>query len=460
MRSALVKALSLPRCLGRAIRRHPAAALGLLLVLLAGMAAGLYVHALRQWQAAQAALKDGRPGDARRSLEVCLLLWPRSVPVHVLAARAARSGGDFEAAEKHLNHCIKLEGHAGEAVQLEFLLMRVQQGEVDAVAADLMSLVEEQHPETPLILETLARAHMHNLRYGPALYYLNRWVLEAPDDPQPLHWRGWVRERLSNYHGAIHDYEQALQRDPDRFPVRLRLAEMLLERANVPAALPHIDHLQERYPQRPVVMARVGQLRYLQGEKEEARRLLESAVRSMPNDAAVLIHLARLDLDDNRPARAEPKLRQVLEADPTDSEARYTLVKCLKLQGREKEADDMLAQYLRETEMLRRANQLLQREADRPSNDPDALCTIGGLFLHSRQERLGLYWLGKALQAGRARGQEHQQTHRILAEHYEKQGERDKAAVHRRWLGTSPAGRAAPSPTPASPGHPGPRPGH
>jgi hypothetical protein len=61
-----------------------------------------------------------------------------------------------------------LHGGATEAVQFEFLLLRVQTGEVDEVAPTLIDSVEKGHAESPLILETLSRAYILRLRYKAA----------------------------------------------------------------------------------------------------------------------------------------------------------------------------------------------------------------------------------------------------------------------------------------------------
>jgi tetratricopeptide (TPR) repeat protein len=412
---------------------------------LAGVGGGLYAYALHQWHAAQAAVKAGRLAEAQRSLDFCLLIWPRSVPVHILAARAARLRGDFDGAEAHLNRCLKLQHGATEAIQLEFLLMRVQAGEEDEVASELLLYVDDNSPESPLILETLARAYMHNLRYGPAFASLSRWIAVAPDSAEPLRWRGWVLERLNDHEGALKDYKRALELDPDLVPVRLRLAEILLERSNPLEALPHLELLHRQFPDRPDVLARLGQCRFLQGEAEEARRLLEAAVEQIPNDSAVLLHLAKLEMQENHPAPAERWLRRALKVDPTDTEAQFTLVASLQAQGRWDEAKAALEQYQKDTALLKRIGRALQEEAEHPSTDPGTLFELGDVFLRTNAH-VGLYWLHRALQ----HDPEHQPTHKALAEYYESKGEPEKAAVHRRHL--KPDGKAAsPSGKPPSP---------
>jgi type IV pilus assembly protein PilF len=440
------------RSLASVVRRRPKTTILIVaLVVLAGTPAAGYGWALWQWRQARADLAQGRSREAQRRLDFCLFVWPHSVPVRILAARAARSRGDFDTAEAHLNRCLKLQPDRTDDVQVEFLLMRVQSGEVDAVAPMLMLCVDNGHPEKFLILETLTRAYMRNLRYGPALSCLGRWIHEAPDDPKPYHWRGWVRERLNSYAGAVQDYERALELDADLVDVRLRLSELLLARANVPKALPHLERLYKQHPDRADVLARMGECRYLQGEKQEARRLLEAARPRLPDDTPLLICLAKMELDEKRPAEAERLLRHVLEVDPTDTEARFTLIKALRLQGRKKEADNDLARYERDLALLKRANKMLRAEAEHPSNDPDTLYAIGVAFLQSKEDRLGLYWLDQALQLDPG----HEPSRRALAEHYEKKGNRKAAAEQRHWLATprKPA-------TGATPGRTGPPTGH
>ena len=168
----------------------------------------------------------------------------------------------------------------------------------------------------------------------------------------------------------------------------------------------------------------------MQGQTEEARRLLEAAVQRLPDDPSLLIHLAKLDLQEGRPAEAEQWLRRVLKADPFDAEAGYTLVSALQLQGRREDADAALDQYEKNKALPERANRLLKEEAEHPTNTPDIPSEIGALLLRMGKEHLGVYWLEQAL----LRDQEHLPAHRALAEYYEKKGEQEKAAAHRRWL--------------------------
>jgi tetratricopeptide (TPR) repeat protein len=412
---------------GAAARRRPRTALLFLgLLLLTATGGGVYARALHQWHAAREAVKADRLDDADKSLGLCLWVWPRSIPVHLLAARSARLRGNFEAAEAHLNTCLKLNHGASEEIQLEFLLMRVQRGEEDAVAPELFLYVDNQSPESPLILETLARAYMHNLRYGPAFACLSRWIEVAPDSAEPFRWRAWVLERLNDHEGALRDYKRAVELDPNLVPARLRLAEIYLIRSDPVEARPHLERLRKQVPDRADVLARLGECLFLEGNRQEARRLLEAAAEQIPNDSDTFIYLAKLELQENHPVAAETWVRRALKVDPTDTEAEFVLVESLQAQGRVNDAKAALEQHKVDTAQLMRVAQVLQDQAEHPNPDPAAFSDLGALFLRSN-ERVGLYWLYRALEVD----PENQAANKALADYYESKGEGGKAAMHR-----------------------------
>ncbi len=415
----------------RVAARRPLVTAALVFIGLAAAAAGAgvwYVHT--QWQEARDALAKDRPKEALARLEICLTVWPNDPEVRLLAARAARLTGDLRGAEAHLNRCLKLSGGATEPVQLEFLLLRVQSGELEQVAGALVDSVEKGHPESPLILETLSRAYMHRLRHRSALACLSRWIEVQPDNPKPYHWRGWVLERLNNHKQATEDYHKALALDPELFRTRLRVAEMLLEAHQAPEALPHLERLHKKAPDDPEVQGRLGMCLYLLNRRDECRKFMEFAIARLPSDPAVLIHLAKLDLEQGRAADAERRLNKLLELDPADTEALHNLGLALQFQGRTAEATAALERHKRAKEQVERTNKLLREVADSPGATPADYAELGDLLLRIRRERLGVYWLERALERDPANAR----AHTAMAAHYEKLGEAERAAEHRRWL--------------------------
>ncbi len=64
---------------------------------------------------------------------------------------------------------------------------------------------------------------------------------------------------------------------------------------------------------------------------------------------------------------------------------------------------------------------------DGPSASAADYAELGELLLGMNQEKRGLYWLYRALD----RDPNHAQAHRVLAAHYERKGDAEKAAAHR-----------------------------
>jgi hypothetical protein len=106
----------------RAARRRPKTALTLAFAVVVVAVGTIYAYARHQWHAAETALRENRPAEARDRLALCLSLWRRDPEVHFLAARAARLTGDFAGAEALLDRCLELQHGATEGVQIEFLL--------------------------------------------------------------------------------------------------------------------------------------------------------------------------------------------------------------------------------------------------------------------------------------------------------------------------------------------------
>jgi tetratricopeptide (TPR) repeat protein len=431
---------------GGRLRSHPVrTSLVLTALICAGLAGGIYLYTLDQWHKAQRALSADRADEARSRLRLCQLVWPRSIPVKLLAARAAWLGGDLDGAERLLNDCLKLNEDATPATQLEFLLMRAEAGDIDRVGPSLLALVDRHHPETPFILEIMARAYMHNLQYRTAYACLSRWIKEAPDAARAYYYRGWVRERENDAVSALEDYNQALLLDPGLFRARLRVAEMLLEQNRPLEALPHLDRLAQDVPDNPEVMALRGRCYLLQVRNDEARRLLEAAVQHLPDNLPVLRSLGKLDLEEQRPGEAEKWLRHALEVDPSETEALFLLAGVLKLQNRPREAAEAMAEFDRRAARSHRLNELLTAEATHASKDPRVETELGTILLGVGQERQGVHWLNQALQhdAGYA------PALRALAEYHTRKGEKEiAAALQSRLAEEKKAGGNRPNPDP------------
>lgn len=422
--------LSPVRAVSATARRRPRTTLSVgLLVLLGVGAGGAYGYVRYHRRAGEAALAANNPAAARPHLDKALAVWPwsRSVEGHRLAGRAARMVGDFAAAEAHLNRALKLNDGATQGVQVEYLLLRAQTGDIDRVATPLFELCEAGHPDGPVIFDTLSLAYLQALRFKLAWTCATRWLELYPDTPKAYLLRGFALERLNNYKAAAADYHRALALNPDDVTARLRVAEMLIEDKQTPEAIPHLERLIRLAPDDPRVQSRLGMCRVLEGKPEEARRLMEAGAARLPADPALAVALAQLDVQEGRGAEAEARLRKVLAGDRADTEARYTLAPALRLQGKTGEAEAELKLYEKYKTMVERSNHLLREVPDRPDAPVADLGELGELLLGMGRDRQGVEWLERALE----KDQSHQPTLKALAAYYEGKGDATQAAAYK-----------------------------
>jgi tetratricopeptide (TPR) repeat protein len=399
-------------------------------VLLAGALLACGGWAAWQEHSARRALAEERFDEAQRHVDLALRLRPGSVSTNVLAARIARLRGAYAEAERHLTRGTQAQGMS-EPLQLEWLLLRCERGEVDELAPELLAWVERNHPQSPAILEALARVYMRQTRYLEALRCLDRWVELAPDSARALDWRGWVNNQLDHNGQAITDHKRVLELQPGRPGIRFRLADILVESSRHAEAVPYLEQLHREQPDNPEVLVDLARCRIVQTRLDEARALLDSVLEAHPGHFEALLRRGEVELTARRYRQAERWLRQAVARRPWVPEARYSLHRSLQLQpDRQKEAREELARWQRARKRRDRLVRLLRTELDRKPNDPDLAAEAGELFLQVGEEGKGLFWLHRAL----AINPEHAPSHRALLAYYERTNNPANAAEHRRHL--------------------------
>lgn len=384
------------------------------------------------WQERRAAqaLADSRLDEAQRHIHLALHVRRRRSSTLLLAARIQRLSGAYSEAERSLVRCGELHGMSA-PLQLEWFLLRCQQGEVDALAPELLALVRQQHPDAPAILETLASVYMRQMRYLEALRCLDSWLEQAPDSVRALDWRGWVGNQLDHRGQAIHDYERLLELQPGRSDIRLRLAQILVESSRHPEAVPHLERLLHELPDNPDVPVSLAPCRVVQSRPEEARALLDAVLKEHSDHFEALLQRGKLELTLGHPAEADPWLHRAVQLKPHDREARYSLYRSLQGQpGRQQEAERELTQWEQEGKKQDRLTRLVRTELTAHPNDADLACETGELLLHLGEEQRGLFWLHRAL----AINGRHVPSRRALLAYYERTNNTVKADEQRQQL--------------------------
>jgi predicted Zn-dependent protease len=394
---------------------------------------GRYLQPRRDYRLAVTALERRDFENARRHLARCLEARPNDAAYQFLAARAARRAGNLEEAEVHLFACQRLEEEGGATpggdTRLEWALLQAQRGQLADVEGFLRARLREDHPDSLLIWETLSWELMWSGRYTEALDCLNRWLKRRPEDYEALVRRAWVAEHLFDIQAALDDYGKALSVDPKQDQVRLRVAEILVEKNQAAEVLEDLERLRARQPGNMAVgLCWARALRQV-NRFEEARNVLDSLLSSHPKDAQALSERGLLASAMNQPVEAERLLRLAADRDPANRQVNYNLYQCLERLNKKEEAQRVLAKQVRTDQQVKRMDQLIRGVMKKPY-DPALRYEVGMIFLRNNFTADGLRWLNSALTAD----PQHRPTHEALAEYYDTTGDKTQADYHRQFL--------------------------
>jgi tetratricopeptide (TPR) repeat protein len=401
-----------------------------LLMLLVALGAGAAAWRHYQWTAAKTLFAQDHYSEAQTHVARCLWLWGQDPRAMLLAARIARFQGKYQEAADRLTQARELRGGADEQLQLEWTLLRVQRGELPERQTGLQACLAEGHPESALILKTLAISAMRSLHFHAAKQYLEEWEQLDPRNPTLYEWRGWVLERLDGRDDALAAYKKCLELDPDRAKPQLRLAEMLLDMVQPREAAQYLPRLSRANPDDPEVLLVQARYHDILGELGPARALSDRLLAQDPNHLQANVLRANIELKENAPTLAEGYLRRALAVRPFDYSANYAFLRCLTLLGKTDEAAAQTAKVDAIQREQRRLKELIVERLEITRARAEVMHEIGATLFRIGEDVRALDWLYRTLELD----PDHQATHRLLVDYYEKLGDRDKADQHRQRL--------------------------
>ncbi len=417
--------------LARFARRRPLLIALLFVLFIVSTAGGLFLWSGQRLRDADRACRAFHKQEAIHQLKLAYPFRSWWDPdAQFLAARLARLHGDWTTAEEHLRACQKLEGGSSARVQLEWLILRAQRGEVREMEPGLWFSVTNGDPDSPFILEALAATKIRALEFTHAATLLDKWVTIDPNCALAWERRGWVMMRLDRYTQAEECCQRALEIEPGRFSAELLLATLYIREYKTDEASSLVERLLVERPNDIGVLSAGGEYRMLSGKPDEARQLLERAHNLDRTDQEILIRLAKLELQSGHLTEAELWLQKARAQEEANPEVHYLLNQVLKLQGREKEAADQLERYQKYKDQAERFNRLLRELIPAHPNEPQYMAEFGDILFRTGQPLQAVYWHIRALQID----PNYVPSNRALADYYELSGKPEQAATYRAHL--------------------------
>jgi tetratricopeptide (TPR) repeat protein len=425
----------------RSLRAKPFRALIVVVLTLALALCGFHLWAWYHFREANRLVEQQQFAKAYSHYALCLQVWRWSASTHFLAARTARRANLYPEARQHLAESGRLQGGASSTsvpLALEHLLLQAQSGDIGEVEEALWGYVKKEKPETPLILEAMARGYSRMLRLGTAMRCLRMLLEREPDNVEALVLRGWIREGGGEAE-ARQDYRRALELNPEQDDARLGLARILV-RDSPKEAHSHFEHLVARQPDNPDALLGLAEAYRALGEPEKGRPLLDAVLAKDPENSKALAELGALSLAAGKTTEGEALLRKAIAADPGNVEAHYQLYLCLVQQpGREADAAVQRDTHKRVEADRRRLAQIASKEMTRTPNDPNLHYEVGVIYLRNGKPEVGVRWLYNALKLDST----HQPSHQALYDYFKRTGQSEKAEQHRAEIGP---GTAQPAP--------------
>jgi tetratricopeptide (TPR) repeat protein len=177
-----------------------------------------------------------------------------------------------------------------------------------------------------------AQRDIEKKEFAAAIDPLQKFITAQPDVAYGHFQLAYVYTALQKADEARGEYERAIAIDPKMAEAYLNLGILFIERDPAGVAVPNLRGAVELLPAQ-------SRPRYLLGVAQEnakdysgAAESFEGAYRLDPKNLEPILHLANLYVRLQRPADAEKKFRNILEAQPNNAQALLGVAECLAAQ--------------------------------------------------------------------------------------------------------------------------------
>jgi tetratricopeptide (TPR) repeat protein len=412
-------------------RHHKRTAVLVLAVVVVVAAAGSY-FAYDRYQLSRLAgsvrrsFAARRLDEARGPLERWLRERPRSGEAQYYRAWLAL----FEDRPDQVIAAIDRAGSLGfdrEELRPMTAIYQARAGKVGEAEPLLRAAFERKQEPMIETAKELARIYLTTYRLPQATEAIERWRTLDPENPQPYMWSNEVGLRSDVAPSIlIRNYVAALERDPALDKARFALAELLSRERRFDEAEQEYREYLRRNPKDARTLVGLGRNAFQNGDLDGATKYFEEALQVDPRQPEALKELGQADLRRGQFARACRRFEVLTQIEPYDHEVRYSFAQSLKLAGDAARAQVENERAARLREEHDRIVQLRSNILQDP-NDLKSRFEVARWMLEHGHVDEGLKWTTEILRAD----PHHAQTHRVLADYYQKRGDAGLANYHR-----------------------------
>jgi len=386
------------------------------------------------WTQARSALERYHSEPAQEHLRVCRKVWPGSVQVYLLSARAARRQSEFEAADEYLRTAEQLGLPAPDEVVLERALLRAAAGDLpEQVEEYLLSRAERDPITAPLIWEALATGYTRVYRVLEASACIDRWQARDAENIQARLLRANMWRQIKQLPKAAPEYERVVELDSQQSEARYWLAVVQLEVGRYADARGHLDYLYKGGMARTDILIYMARCDKGLGQFSQARKTLDAVLDQEPKNGLALRARGEHELAAGLPETAESWLRQAADVLPHDYLTQWLYYQSLVQQNKTAPASAQQRRVDDLKERLERLNDITASKMSKQPNDPVLHQEMADLLAGLGRPELAEVWWHSALR----KDPSYVPAHRALAEYYRERRDAERSEFHRQRAGSA-----------------------
>jgi len=332
--------------------------------------------------------------------------------------RALRRNGELKPAFAMFRQAQSI-GWPVREIEEQVQLGMFQGGRFDQPGPSLEQLIARNNSDAFAyeLYEALSKGYLHAYRFLDAQRSLDFWIEWRPQDAEPRLWRAGIWEKMDKWEQAVAEYQGILKYNPNHYEARLSIARVQMSHLN------SVDSAREGFEQcramRPDDVGAILGLaecerRLSEPDAAEARlRALEQRDLSDDQKSGVWMQLGQILMERRQLPEAIELLKRVVDAEPHNSTAMYTLGLAYASDGRQSDAETMFQASKKLDEQFTRLTDITIILASQP-NQPDLRWEAGQILMDQGLHREGADWMATALMFD----PDHLKTHRSLAQYY------------------------------------------
>ena len=250
---------------------------------------------------------EGKLDIARKTLEQAFAQSGSSVPILIDLTRVARAANDYQGALGYLAHARDLQPNdAGFAYEFGVLCLRLSLlGESRKAMAEAVKLAPD-NPEYNFGMGTVS-SFAQDATQG--LPYLEKYHALRPSDPAGLLAIGTTYFRAKNFPSARTWLKQAATHEATAADAHYYLGRIARVEGQLPEARQELEQANTLTPDRPDILAELGQALIASREYPQAQTFLDRAVAKDPGNYAANFGLLQLYARTGDPRREEQSKR-------------------------------------------------------------------------------------------------------------------------------------------------------